>query len=336
MSIFNIFKSQLSSVIEWKDQDDKTLWFKHPSERDEVINASKLIVASGQGCILVYEGKVKDVITDQGIYNLKTDNHPFFTTLGNIRQNFNSEHKLYIYFFRTALVLNNYWGTSSLIKYLDPKYNIPVELGANGSYSYKIANPENFYNYIVANSTKVDAQYIQMTINNDIPQEIISVFSASQLSYNEIDANLSQLSVQIKNAINQAFTNLGLEIFDFKILGTHFDEDTITRIGGIADITSQVQAAGEAGLTYVELEKLRALRDAAQNEGGLAGIGAQLGVGMEIGKQFDLTKESITNELQNASEDYVTKLQKLNLLVKEGILTSEEFETMKKEILSKI
>lgn len=336
MSIFNIFKSQLSKVIEWKEQETKTIWFKYPSERDEIINASKLIIAPGQGCILVYEGQVKDIITDEGIYNLKTDNHPFLTTLSNFRQNFNSEHKLYIYFFRKALVLNQFWGTSNPVKYLDPQYKIPVELGVNGSFSFKISNPEYFYNTVITNVNYINSDYIQSTINNYIPQEITNLLSKSQFSYNEIDVNLNQLSNQLKTAISYAFENLGLEISDFKILGTQFDNATIKRIGNIADITSETQAAKEAGLSYVELEKIRALRDAAKNEGGIAGIGAQLGVGMEIGKQFDLTKEHIKNELNNSTDDYITQLQKINLLLKENIITNDEFELLKKQILSKL
>lgn len=98
MSIFNIFSNQLSAVIEWKKPKANVIWWKYPSKRDEIINASKLIVAPSQGCALVYEGSLVEIIEQEGIYNLKTDNHPFIATLVNLRQNFESEHKLKIYF----------------------------------------------------------------------------------------------------------------------------------------------------------------------------------------------------------------------------------------------
>ena len=41
----------------------------------------------------------------------------------------------------------------------------------------------------------------------------------------------------------------------------------------MADISADVKAAEQAELSYIELEKLRALWDAARNEGGLAGAG---------------------------------------------------------------
>ncbi len=335
MGLFNLFNNQLSEVIEWKNQDPQLLWYKFPSQRNEIKNSSKLILAPGQGCILVYEGKGENLLTEAGTYNLKTDNHPFFTTLARLRQNFESEHKLYIYFFRTAAVVNQSWGTGNPIKYIDPQYSIPVEIGLNGTFSYIIKEPVHFYKNIVANQSTVNTAAIQEIINNRIPQQIIAEIAQKKLSYTEIDSRLTLLSTDIKTTVEQDFKDLGLDITDFKILGTQFDPNTQRRIGEIADLTSQNQAAQQAGLSYVELEKLRALRDAAKNEGGLAGIGAQLGVGMEIGKQFDLQKEDIKDNL-NQDGDFVEKLQKLQLLLRENILTQEEFDTLKKQILNKI
>ncbi|MFN3020848.1 SPFH domain-containing protein [Chryseobacterium sp. TY3] len=338
MSLFNIFKGQLSEVIEWKPQEPNLLWYKYPSTRDEIKNASKLIIAPGQGCVLVYEGKVENVLEEEGIYNLKTDNHPFLTTLSRLRQNFESEHKVYIYFYRKAQVLNQFWGTSNPIKYMDPEYKIPVELGLNGTFSYVIHDLLHFYENIVANKEKFYTDDLQEIIVNKIPQEIISLIASKKYSFIAIDEQLTNLSKEMSEAINHDVSGLGLQLLDFKILGTTFDAKTVERIGGIAEITSQNRAAQEAGLSYVELEKLRALRDAARNEGGIAGIGAQIGVGMEIGKQFDLKKEEIIKETtdDNNNDDFAQKLQKLNLLLKENIISQEEFDTLKKQILSNL
>jgi len=49
---------------------------------------------------------VKSVLTEQGTYELQSDNHPFITTLLNLAQNFESEHKMRFYFFRTAELVN--------------------------------------------------------------------------------------------------------------------------------------------------------------------------------------------------------------------------------------
>src|ERR1700712_82283 len=146
---FSFFKRQMASVIEWTDQHTWSLLAKYPSADDEIKNASKLIVGPGQGVILVYEGSITEVFTREGIYNLQTDNYPFITSLLKLRTLFESEHKLKIYFFRTADNVNQNWGTASAVKYVDPVYKFPVELGANGNFSYQISDPKKFFSQVV-------------------------------------------------------------------------------------------------------------------------------------------------------------------------------------------
>lgn len=331
MGLGDFFKRQLSQVIEWKDQSTALLVYKFPSSNDELKNASKLIVAPGQGAILVYEGKIADHITVNGIYDIESDNHPFITTLLKLRTNFESEHKLRVYFYRTAENVNLHWGTSQAIKYMDPAYKIPVEMGANGSFSFKIADSLQLFTNIIGSKETYSVEEAKQLLQSRFPQSISSVLAKNGISYQEIDSKLPELAASVKELLNTEATNLGLELTDFKVNGTIFDAGTKERIEKVANITAENMAAAEGGLTYVELEKLRALRDAARNEGGLAGAGLQLGVGMELGKTFDVAKEQ---QLNAPAVDTVTKLQQLKLLLDEGIITQEEFDTKKKEWLS--
>ncbi|RZL61739.1 MAG: SPFH domain-containing protein, partial [Pedobacter sp.] len=295
MGIGDFFKRQLSQVIEWKNQSNDLLVHKFPSDNDEIKNASKLIVNPGQAVILVYEGKIADHITENGIYDIESDNHPFLTTLLKLRTNFESEHKLRIYFYRTADNVNLHWGTSQAVKYVDPIYKIPVELGSNGSFSFKIADSLHLFNNIIGSKDNYTVTEAKELLQSRFPQSISSVLAKSSISYQQIDAQLAELANAIKELLNTEATNLGLELTDFKINGTIFDAGTKERIAKVADITADAMAANEGGLTYVELEKLKALRDAARNEGGLAGAGLHLGVGLELGKTFNSTKEEHLN-----------------------------------------
>lgn len=333
MSFLNIFKNQLSEVIQWENQSLEVLWHQYPSPKNEIKNASKLIVKPGQGCVLVYEGKIVDIIETEGIFNLETDNHPFITSLLKIRNNFESEHKLYIYFYRRADVLNQTWGTASPIKYMDAVYNIPVEMGVNGNFSYKIDQIKHLYTSIIGSKDLFSIHEMKKIIVGRIPQFLSSYLAERKYSVQDIDANLMTISSDMKDLLNLEFAQLGLALTDFKIVGTSFDENTMERISRIADITTDASAAKQAGLDYVELEKLRALRDAARNEGGLAGAGLQFGAGMELGKAFNDKKEE---KLQDNNEDVMQKLRKLKLLFDENIISQEDFETKKKELLSQL
>lgn len=327
MSIFNLFKGQLSSVIQWKNPQPDTLWFKIPSERDEIINASKLIVAPGQGCVLVYEGKVANVLTEEGIYNLKTDNHPFVTTLLNLRQNFESEHKLQLFFFKTTQIIGQMWGTPTPIKWLDKEYKIPVEVSLNGNFSYVIQNPSLFFTAFVGTKNLLQVQDLRTIIVERLLGNLASIIHQNQYSFLEIDSQLGAMSEQLKVNLNQIFTEMGLILTDFRIVGTKFDKATTERIGRIADVTSDNQAAAEAGLSFVELEKIRAMRDAARNEGGLAGAGMQFGMGAELARQFNIDAKSPQNE------EITDRLKKLKILLDEKIISEAEFQQKKEELL---
>ena len=333
MGLLDRIKNQLAKVISWDNQDQEVLWYQFPSKDDEVKNASKLIVAPGQGCVLVYEGKIVDVLQEEGIFTLATDNNPFITTLLKIRQGFESEHKLKIFFFRTAQVVNQSWGTSNPIKFVDNVYGFPVEMGANGNFSYQIKDVEFLFRDIIGNESVYTTFDLRTVLINRIPETMTTYLANMRYSYQEVDSHLSELSVTIQELLQESvFLNLGIELVDFKISGKLFDDATKNRIAKIADISSDVTAASIAGLSYVELEKLKALRDAARNEGGLSGAGLQMGVGMELGRKFNEEKDAVFG----ASDDVVEKLRKLKVLQQEEIITSEEFEAMKKELLSKL
>ena len=46
------------------------------------------------------------------------------------------------------------------------------------------------------------------------------------------------------------FAKLGFEFTDFRIEGVNFDEDTVRRIGRIADLAAEAQAVKAVGIDY--------------------------------------------------------------------------------------
>ncbi len=335
MGIANLFRNQLSAVIQWQADKQQYLWYKYPTKTDEIKNASKLIVGPGQGAVLVYEGKVVDILTEEGTFNLKTDNHPFFTTLVNLRQNFESEHKLHIYFYRKAQVTNQQWGTSSPVKFIDEQYNLPVEMGVNGTFSYQISDVEHFFKDIVGARTEVSNSEIRDLILGRLSQNIVTTIHKLGYSYNQIDGHLTEIGQELATLLNEETQKLGFTLTDFRVDGTLFDEQTQERIGRIADVTADSQAAQAGGLTYAELEKLRALRDAARNEGGLSGSGVQMGVGLEMGKQMGAATQ-LMNERSTADDDLSRRLARLRLLRDENVITDADYEAKKRELLNEI
>lgn len=324
MGIMNFFKEQFLTVIEWKDQPQDVLFYKYPLKSDEIKDASKLIIAPGQGCVMVYEGKVTGVLEQEGIYVLETDNDPFITSLSKFMQAFESEHKLKIYFYRKAEINNQGWGTSNRVKYEDPVYRFPVNLGAYGNYSFKLTDAKLFLTEIAGLSDQYTVSQAQMLMQSRIEQQLTVTLATSAYSILQIDSKLNDLSTELKTQINAEFSSLGFELTNFKMQGASFDQQTQQQINQIANARAGILAAEQAGVNYTEMEKLQALRDAAKNDSGMAGAGLQINLGANLGNST------------GTSPDAVSQLQKLKLLFDQGILTQEEFDAKKKQWLDQL
>ena len=335
MGFRNFLGAQFASVIEWENQRPDLLVYRYPAATTEIKDASKLLVGPGQGCLLVYEGRVTAVLTDEGPFALATANHPFITTLLNLRQGFESEHKLRVYFFRQAEVTSQPWGTAAPVKYMDPVYEFPVELGVYGTYSFRITDAQRFFAEIVGTRDAYTALEARHLVQGRIGQHLVVAIAAAAISCQVIDAELGRLSAELREVLNAEFAQLGFELTDFKLAGTAFDPDTQARIKRIGDMRAAALAAAQGGLSYAESEKLQALRDAARNKGGLAGAGAQLGAGLELGKAWAPAPAPAPAPAADLP-DPVAQLQKLKRLLDEGILTPEEFNAKKQEWLDKL
>jgi membrane protease subunit (stomatin/prohibitin family) len=328
----SLMSRQLRSVIEWKDPDPELLFWRWTDDGDEIKNASKLIVGPGQGCVFVYEGRVEAVYAEEGLYELGTANLPFLTTLRKFMQNFKSEHKAGIYFFRTAKLLNLKWGTESLIKYEDPKYKFPVGLRAYGNYSMRIVDGRGFFQQIVGGAQVFRVEHIREPLNARLLQPLTDFFAESGYTYAQIDASREEIATALAAKLAHEFTQLGFLLEDFRIQGTSFDDETMRRINRIADVNAEAQAANAAGVSYAELQQLAALRDAAKNPG-VGGMGMAMAVGMGMAGSVvpAVAGQAATPA---APDDAAAKLKKLKLLLDQQLITEAEFEAKKKEILA--
>ncbi len=331
MGLTDFFKNQLSAVIEWPDPSTDILFYKFAFQGDEIKNASKLIIAPGQGCLLVYEGRVAGVLDREGMYTLHTSNDPFITTLLMFSQGFKSEHKLKIYFYRTAEAVNQGWGTSSRIKYQDPVYSIPVSLGAYGNYSFRLTSAEMFLTEIAGLPDSYTLQQARILIQSRIEQQLVSTLASAAYSVLQLDSHLHELSDGLSRQLNSSFTALGFTLTSFQLQGTSLDKETQAYIGHIGSAKAGSLAAEQAGLSYTEMEKLKALRDAANNKGAV-GAGLQFNVGAGLNTLLN----NSGNNADNAPADAAAQLQKLKLLADQGILTSEEYEAKRKIWLEKL
>jgi membrane protease subunit (stomatin/prohibitin family) len=341
MGLWDGVKRQLRSVIEWNDPATETLFELWSENGEEIKNASQLIVGPGQGCIFVYQGRVQGHYENEGMYELATDNIPFWTNVTKFMQAFESEHKVSIFFYRKTKFLDQKWGTPTPIRYEDPKYKFPVGLRAFGNYSFRITEPKSFFTEILGGSHFYSAEDFRKVMKGRLIQPLSDYMAECKFSYAEIDANREELSQELEAKISPDFTKLGFAIHDFRIEGTNFDDDTQARISRIANMTAEAQAAAAVGLNYAQLKQLEALQAAAENEGGAAGVGMGLGAGMGFGNMMagamapsNMGQSFLQSSQNEDSSNSMAKLKQLKEMFEMELINESEYQAKKQEILS--
>lgn len=321
-------KSQMRSVLKWENPKEDQLFYKFIDSGDELKNASKLILQPGQGCIFTYEGKIEGVFEEEGLYDLETANKPFLTSLKKFMTAFESEHKTGIWFYRKAEMLNIRWGTRFPITYTDPVYGFPVKLRAYGNYSLRITNAKEFFVNIMAGQLDYFVDQLQEIFLSRITQPISSYLANAKFSYADIDSHMETIAAEARVKTVAVFEKLGFELTDFRIEGSSFDPETNKRIGEISDVQADVKSATIAGVDFAELQKLKAMRDAAKNEG-MAGASMGVFAGVELGK----TMQQKTPEATTNTTDVRTKLKDLKSLFEDDLISEAEYQTKKQQLL---
>ncbi len=137
---------------------------------------------------------------------------------------------------------------------------------AFGNFSFRISDFSNLFVNYLGTQESVTMESLRSIVSDRIIAPLTDAFATAGKGYNQIDAYRMELSDLVKIAAKDDFSPFGLELMDFRIENTDFDEDTQARIRTIADIQAESIAAEKAGLSYADLQKLSALRDAAKNE----------------------------------------------------------------------
>ncbi len=328
-------REQFRSVIQWESPNQNELFVKFTDDGDEIKNSSKLILQPGQGCILTYEGNVEAILEEEGVYDIKSDNTPFFTTIKKfLSLRDGSEHIVGIWFYRKADILNMRWGTRVPITYTDPIYKFPVLLSAFGNYSIRVIRPKYFFEKVIAGEETFYHADLKEIFLSRIVGPITDYLANAKFSYVDIDGNLNNIAQEVRLKTEGIFTDLGFEILDYRIEGTQFDKETLDRIAKISDVQAEVMAAKIAGINYTEHQQLQAMRDAANNQSGGAGLLMGVNVGTGAG---NLMNQGLQNHQQEQqTETPMEKLEKLKEIFEMELISEKEYTEKKKIILDKM
>jgi membrane protease subunit (stomatin/prohibitin family) len=332
MGLKDFLKKQFIDVIHWVEEGDGVLAYRYPMQDFEIQYGGQLTVRDSQKAIFVNEGRIADVFTP-GLYKLTTQTLPLLTNLMNWDKMFQSPFKSDVYFYSTRLQLNQKWGTANPITIRDKEFGA-VRMRAFGIYSYKIEDPAAFYTQVSGTRELYSVTDLEGQLRNTIISSITDLFASSAIPFLDMAANQDELGQKIKEKMAPEFKRLGLLLDTLQVQNVSLPDE-------LQKVLDQRIGMGLIGdmARYTQYQTAQSIPIAAANEGGMAGIGAGIGAGMSIGQTM---AASMSGAMQppKASADTATEvtatLEKLHDLMVKGVLTKEEFDTKKAELLKKL
>ncbi|MDD5769851.1 MAG: SPFH domain-containing protein [Candidatus Gracilibacteria bacterium] len=333
--MFDFFKGQFVDVIRWENPENYLLVKKFSRNLDEIKDTTNLIVDPGYGAIFVHNGKVEAIQTEGGKWELSTENIPFLTALKSWKRLGESNDKSAIYFVKTTEILNLKWGTKNPVKYVDPKYSFPIKLRAFGNLTLKISDIEKFWLNYIGTRSEVSVDEIKEIVVDRLIGQITSILARDAYSYVDIDAKRVEIANKLESLVNAEIEILGLTITDFRIEDTNFDEETEKLIMKVSTQTANVKAMNElsdvsnkAMENYTKTKNLDIMQEAAGNDGAMGGMVGTV-MGMNMGNMMNTNQTSSIS----SGDDTELKLEKLKSMLEKNLITQEEFDVKKKEIL---
>ena len=278
MAIRDFISKQFIDVIEWVEPEDGVLAFRYPMQDREIQNGGKLTVRESQLAVFVNEGQVADVF-GPGLHALTTQTLPILTNLQNWDKKFQSPFKSDLYFFSTRLQTNQHWGTPNPITIRDKDFGA-VRLRAFGIYTYHLADAKTFHVKMSGTRDVYRVADLDGQLRNTVVARLTDTFAGSQLPFLDMAANQVDLSEKVANQLRPSFSDWGLVLDAFVVENLSLPEE----LQKIFDQRIGMGMIGEMG-RYTQYQAAQSIPLAAANEGGgVAGIGVGLGAGVALGQ----------------------------------------------------
>ena len=329
--MFGFIRKQFIDVIEWPNPGDDTLMWRFPAEDQEIQTGATLVVRESQQALFVDEGKTADLF-GAGTHLLTTQTLPLLTNLKNWDKFFASPFKSDVYFFNLRQQLGRRWGTAQPVTVRDSEFGV-VQLRAFGMYDYRISDPAKLFSEVTGVVAQYSREALDEPLRNVVMTRLASVFGSSGIAFLDMAANQVLLSQKMAELLAPDFARLGLTLERFSV-------ESITLPEAIQKALDERISMGVVGdlNRYTQYQAASAIPLAAQNEGGLAGIGAGVGVGAAIGQAMatNMNAAPSATPQTTGNNDPQARLAQLKALLDQGLITAEDYEKAKAEVLKQL
>ena len=217
--------SKIAEIIKYEGDNSTFVW-KHPCE--DFNSLTQLIVHESQEAIFFMNGQALDLF-GPGRHTLETQNIPALGKFLNKTTGGETPFHCEVYFINKTVQMAIKWGTDSKVRFLDPTYGVPLEIGASGELNLQVSDARKLLTKIVGTMngiawddrsggfTKSLSASFRPLISSAVKTNLSACIKAQNINILEVDESLGLLSDVLRRNILPGFEEYGLTIPEFYV-----------------------------------------------------------------------------------------------------------------------
>jgi len=278
--------ARIFDVVEYASEMKDELVHRFPEKGVADLRiGSQVIVRESQRAVFFRDGKALDEFS-AGRHTIATANIPLLVNLIGKAFNNRTPFTAEVYYVSMREFADRKWGTPQPIIVRNPGMGLGVALLQGfGTYSYEIKDAQQFVTQIVG----AQGVYRTSEIENRLRTVLLSKLqdllgeTTGKSSVVELIGLTEELGAGVRAKAQDDFSAIGLTLKSFYIGNLKPSDKSAEDLRAMGMLDTA---------TYTQLQAADALRDAAQNPSGGAGLTAGIGAGMGLG---NVISESLKN-----------------------------------------
>jgi len=271
--------ARIFDIIEYPNEMESEIVHRFPDNTTdgEYRLGSNVIVRDGQAAVFFRDGLALDKF-GPGRHIIATANIPLLTQKAqDLLTGGKTAFPAEVYFVSMKEFANRKWGTSQPILVRNPGMGLGVALlQGYGTYGFEVKDPQQLVLQIVGKKASFSVEAIEDRLRVALLSKLQDTLNewGAKMAVPELMAKTIELGAFIQSLAEEEFNAIGLTLKRFII-------------GNLKPSEKSAQELRDMGMldmsTYTQLQAADAMRDAAQNPSGGAGLTAGIGAGMGIG-----------------------------------------------------
>jgi excisionase family DNA binding protein len=248
---------------------------------------SQVIVRESQAAVFFRDGNALDVF-GPGRHTISTANIPYLIDWIGKAFSERTPFPAEVFFVSMREFADRKWGTPQPIIVRNPNMGLGVALLQGfGTYSYQVKDAQQFVTQLVGAQGAYRTSDIESRLRSMLLSKLQDLLgeTAAQHSVPELIGLTEELGAGVRAKGQDDFAAVGLTLKSFYIENLKPSSKSAEELRAMGMLDMQ---------TYTQLQAADALRDAAQNPSGGAGLTAGIGAGMGVGSVISESLRGMT------------------------------------------